>query len=646
MCGYVLFHAFFRLIRKEVPSFWTKSYFLGKIALSFATINIAFFIWSAIGYLFTLPPVFLGISFAVTVIFSIFYAIRYLREGIIESVKNTIRAATNLRFFSWVAAAFAVLVLDFVLNIQYGSYIAGDALIHISNVRDLAENGFRFIDPAYGTIDATYLFVIWHVLMAIPSYLGVDALNVWLYSLPIAKLAILSSVCFLLQQLLENMAVSRRHIRTWVYSGALLFLLLPSAANSFTAPYPNKMVLAWIALLMAGVLLFINQRKAERIGAAVLIFASSALIAATHPLYSAFAFLLMVIAGGIFILFERGRIRTAKDMVATWLGSLFILMLAPLVNTLINRGGRTTELEFYNDNFQHWELFGMKAFVPTFYGLTSPVPDLLIYIAGFLGFACLLLLAKGKINKVFIGCMALFPMLAVIPPIFETMNNVLPEWAIERMLRIDVIVYIILVIAVSGLATLLHRYKSLSLPISTTTAFMMVGLVSYLFISQNIENVMSNRDYIPYDNSKKTRENNQLKKYKMVTDIRKAVHLVPSGSVVVARTGESVVLPAVAPVRVFTIPIGHTNSLVLDIEQRISCTERIFNSKNSAEEVAGYLVQINASYIMLLKGSRLNKTVGESEKFTRLTKPAQKYQLYRLNPLSIRPSVLDAVCNL
>ena len=174
-----------------------------------------------------------------------------------------------------------ILALDALLGALNGSYLWGDAQLHLARVRFLLDNGLTNQDPF---VTQNYFYPIYHTNILHALYAscaqitGIDHFDVWFATLPWAKLLIASGAYYLVWAAFE---------RKWPAWTAAVFTIGAWGPATFVL-YPNKLAPLWMlpCLLAFGMRLCqpdAKWRDVVRIGLAVLV------IAQTHGLYSAVA---------------------------------------------------------------------------------------------------------------------------------------------------------------------------------------------------------------------------------------------------------------------------------------------------------------------------------------------------------------------
>ncbi len=174
-----------------------------------------------------------------------------------------------------------IVILDMALGARNGSFISGDARIHLARIRFLIDHGFSNDDPS---VAVRYFFPIYHtnllhaLFAACCQITRQDHFGVWFVSLAWAKLLITSGLYYLAWTVFD---------RQWPAWIAAMFAIGHRGPVDFLI-YPNQLSPYWLVPLALAFALTacrssVRWRDAIRLGALSLILGQ------VHSLYGVFA---------------------------------------------------------------------------------------------------------------------------------------------------------------------------------------------------------------------------------------------------------------------------------------------------------------------------------------------------------------------
>lgn len=629
--GYVGALSFYRLRKKPMPSWWTDAPWFGKLSLSFMTVCVIFCIWSLIGYGLHLPAWWLGASYIGTAGLSLFAATTILREQVLNDTRSMLKSCSQLKLFSPVSLMIAVVVLDYLLNLHYGAYLGGDGFVHMAKARALASNGFSLADPSYGDVmQSGYLVTVWHTLLAVPTYFGFNIIDSWFYSLAIAKLTIISSLFYLSWFLLRLTGVSRAASSDLACFVAVITISLPFNVNTAMAAYPNRIVVAWLSLLVCGLIILFKKRSP------VILLSASLLVGMTHPLYSTMGFLLLCTTGFTFLVLGRSYID--KKITTSYIAALFMLAAPALLDKLVIRGvTKSFELAAYTKGYSFWHIFGVGAFSPSAVGYFTATNYRILAIIGLAGYLGIMYKLRDKIGRLVIGSLLLFvPLFAFEPLGFEFLHQFIPYWAINRIYDVNALSAlsvafgcVMVGLIITQRRTSLRKY----LPWSLATVFVIIA-VSFGTVSVNSHNTLYG---LPTSKATKIFHYQTKGSYQSVAGLQSLLKDLPKDSVVLTDLANGLTIPAIAPVHILAGPAANTNPLV-DITNRLACRKLILQGLSSPKHSADLMKQSGVDYILFLNKSSGNKQLlADPDHFELVNKDA-RLSVFKLLESNTRPA--------
>ncbi|HEY4160434.1 MAG TPA: hypothetical protein VGM08_00030 [Candidatus Saccharimonadales bacterium] len=171
----------------------------------------------------------------------------------------------------------AALAYDYIVALRVGAPLYGDAPVQLAKITFFQQVHLALADPFYsnhGVVDPRYSTNFLDALQAVAAgLLHTTAVQVWKYSYGIYRLVLWLSIFSLLWTYLgrkyRHLAYPVTALLTVIWSGYFLFAVLP-----------DRIVLAWAALLLLGIKLWCET------GDWPLLIIAVALIASTHALFS------------------------------------------------------------------------------------------------------------------------------------------------------------------------------------------------------------------------------------------------------------------------------------------------------------------------------------------------------------------------
>ena len=521
---------------------------------------------------------------------------------------------------SFTSLIIAILALDFLLNLKFGAYLNGDALVHMAKTRDLAENGFTLIEPAFGNVtQSSYIVTVWHTLLV----------NSWFFSLTIAKLTIFTSLYYFGWTVLKSMKLGKT-LTSHAAEFVLIITVLSPKINTFLAPYANRLAIAWVALLIVGLMRLFNE--GFKYSTAGLILGASLLVTMNHPLYSLMTACLVGLVLLAFIIF--GRAYLSLNIISTVFLSGTLLAVGPAISFFTLLGARSMELTSSLYQYEYWSVFGLRAFQPTLDRfITAMTPNITLMLIGIIGYVFIVLRARPRAVKILLLAVAMFvPLFAFNPLFFSVLDLVLPSWALNRLYDVGLVSYISVPFGLLGLLLLMVRQKMFAkhLLYPSFVAVIVVFIVCFNIFGRPY------RSYYPYSYATEKDYNSQIDLHNRYSGMQALLAQVPKDELVFSDLETSLVIPALSPVRVLATNPGNTNALV-DIEPRIKCQDAIIENLSSRPQLsASMLKQAKINYVFVSATSGLNSAAISAKEEFYLVSGNQQYKLYRLNEASLR----------
>ncbi|MHC4946693.1 MAG: hypothetical protein ACYTG1_00315 [Planctomycetota bacterium] len=178
-----------------------------------------------------------------------------------------------------------VVAVDMVLGFRVGTYLSGDAVVHLGRVRFLLDHGFSNLDP---NIAAPHFYSIYHtnllhaLLAAADRLTPADHLEAWVAFLAWTKLLVAGAVFCLARR------ITGRDAPAWA---AVVFTIVLTGPVFFMA-YPNKLA-PWFALPLLVAFAARAWERPDDWRGAVRLAAGVLVVGQLHGLYALFAFMIL-----------------------------------------------------------------------------------------------------------------------------------------------------------------------------------------------------------------------------------------------------------------------------------------------------------------------------------------------------------------
>ena len=237
----------------------------------------------------------------------------------------------------------------------------------------------------------------------------------------------------------------------------MIITVLSPKINTFLAPYANRLAIAWVALLIVGLMRLFNE--GFKYSTAGLILGASLLVTMNHPLYSLMTACLVGLVLLAFIIF--GRAYLSLNIISTVFLSGTLLAVGPAISFFTLLGARSMELTSSLYQYEYWSVFGLRAFQPTLDRfITAMTPNITLMLIGIIGYVFIVLRARPRAVKILLLAVAMFvPLFAFNPLFFSVLDLVLPVWALNRLYDVGLVSYISVPFGLLGLLLLMVRQK-------------------------------------------------------------------------------------------------------------------------------------------------------------------------------------------
>lgn len=416
--GLCVVHFLIRRSGGRLGSRWQNYPVFVKFLVS-AAVGFGVFIGvTLVGYALRLPAGFAACVYLIMLLWAVYFAVFVFGGAVLAFLKGP-----YMRFAPAGVLLLLVLAFDFIHSIWVGGYMNGDAIVHISKIRHLLDYGFNLTDAYFGTVPETrHTLSVIHTMYVVPSWLGIDPLNVWYYSLAFFRLLRWASL-FLLVWLVTGL-IDKNRKDTTVYIASVFAILLGSGA--YTMQYPGNIAGIWAVLFIAGLIDF------WRSGSWRLLLLASLLLTFTHPLAALSGVILLSIVLAASIVCNRRSI-TRRKLLLTG-AFMLILLSTPLFTQLLP--DRMTEFarNYGMERYSFYELGSLVGRQPV---LPKSWLDITLWLGSAIGYVYVYLKGRNNTDRsrlVVLASVALFiPLVLCNPFTYSLMSNVLPAWALQRL---------------------------------------------------------------------------------------------------------------------------------------------------------------------------------------------------------------------
>lgn len=535
---------------------------------------------------------------------------------------GTLRGQTLLTKLLFVGLCL-LLAVDFAFSLYVKSYalVSADTYVHLSRIVAILSQGFTAESGFFGDLPETgyHLNAIYALYVAPVQLFHLTPAEVWEYSFGFFRL-LQWTAFFTLAWYICVVWLKNRSQALFASTLATVFIVLYFSANFFIAPYPNQIVIAWLVLLVIAMSSYARNIKA----AGVAMLGTALLITVTHPLSGLMAALFVALVLAIRLIVERRAF--FADVRPLWVyGITFILLMLGPVRTALFPSDANQEL-----------LRIAESPVVTIAGLAMKKPyDVLsgtalqsiLFVVGTLGLLYLLYRLWKTKRQWAVACalVVFFPLVAYEPFGFSILHSVLPIWAIDRFVSMNVLTYLSIPLGIYAVLWLAHSIisKLNGVPGWLTGAYAgsvvsvaLVGLLCLLFLAPSHRPLVQSRDgnehYYNFMERTYTDFHNDLNQEKMV----------------VANTGDSYFLAAILPVDVLAIEPGHTTPSA-DVGNRLRCQAQLLKFFEYDD-----LAAVRADYVVLAKYEKTfmaQKTLADTKPYLKRAGENQDFYVYKFS---------------
>ncbi len=481
--------------------------------------------------------------------------------------------------FRWVSLwpillLITVMGVDFLLSFMTKAYalLDGDTYYHMTRVVSMLSSGF-VIDSGFfsGVPDASYHNNLVYALYATAAkILNLDPMTIWSYSQGIFRLMQWLAIYTLGYTVFRVVmgVVSRKKAVLYSLASVIVSMVI-FVYYFYVAVYPSQIANLWFITLFVGCLLLLVKERL--IIGGVIVTISSILLGFTHPTYALIASGFLVFWLLVRLVFERHSI--SKSQLYVYFSAIVILLVSPIVTKLMP--SHITDAQSAIGNTEVWTFLGLSmkslgALVPV------ALEQWLVLILSLIGLVYIGYVSRRKTRfNVLILSLILFPYFVLyFPPVFTLASHILPVWVLERFVAIDVLRFIlptIGVVALSNLTVLLLRkhtsflgkaHYSLVQSVSMVIMMVVLALVLAPVNYQSLFKYEADNDY----------------SYEYIDTLRKSIaNAVPAGARILSDPLHSYTVPALMPVNVIAVSIGHSTTAA-DTENRIKCQQEMLST--------------------------------------------------------------------
>lgn len=584
--GYICVVALQRLTRDRFISNWSQLPFVAHVVVSVATAFGLFGVYTLVGYALLIPGWWLGVTYLGSLFLAVVAGLTVLRRTVIADCKKLWRAALSIKLLSPSGILLLVLVGDFILSLYMGSFMVGDAPVHISKLRHLLEHGFTLEDAYFGGVPETrhHLSVL-HTLMAVPTWFGVAAERSWFLAVSFLKLCKILVVYYLGWRLSEKYSAKTR---TAIASSCGLIAI--GLFSTYAIGLPTYFAPVWVVLLTIGLLDVMRGKNYW------LVIMTSCLIALTHSLIALSAVVLLAFIGIGILLFNRPLL--SKKLLLTFLASVVLLLSTPLFTFMLPNRMTEAAKNTGADKLHYIHLGGQQAFKPEVAQITGIEEGSVILVSlAALGMVMTLLIVKKRGERIVLAsALLVLPLILYNPFSFTVLNKILPAWGIQRLAGANQLYLVFVPFGIVLLAELSSRLLSrlrITLPASlpTTAVFCCALIILPLTQTHNALRRGEHAEETYYDRQRITLAD--------MADIKKLAPTV-TDVVVMADDPDSIRLPALSPVHVLAVRDSRATPAA-DANHRLQCQKLLSNKLEAA-----VFKQADVSFVLAKIGTELD----------------------------------------
>ncbi len=251
------------------------------------------------------------------------YLVLLFVAGLIDVARQRAWRDVGRMFVAALGVELVVVLVDMVMGARAGTFMAGDAFVHLSRIRHLLDHGMSNDDPF---VAARHFFPVYHTNLLHALYAvcaqvtQCDLLDVWFDSLPMGKLLIASGSYYMVWCVFR---------RTWVAWVAAMFVVGVRGPFQYVV-YPNQLCPYFLTPMLIGILVSAvrgpcSWRHVVQVGVASLV------IGQLHGLYVLFSLMAIGPVVGVVVVVQMirrrpGSVRLLACAAAMWVGFPFILV--------------------------------------------------------------------------------------------------------------------------------------------------------------------------------------------------------------------------------------------------------------------------------------------------------------------------------
>lgn len=478
---------------------------------------------------------------------------------------------------------------DYLFALYVGGQVAegSDSYVFMAKAVTMIANGFSLDDGFISDMPETrYHFNALLALYTTPSFVTnnmIIPMETWRWSFAFFRMLEWMAIFSLAYSVFSKWLQFDKKSSLIYASVALITAVAMFSDDFMKANFPNQVSNVWIILFVLGIIL-LESTKWKRETAIGLIVLPALALGLTHPTYALILFIFTV-SFLSYLLFFTGRRFFGSDIRKNTLYIIgcTILIISPLITYLMpNRIG-----EYPNsDNIQTTEIAGVDIIIPL---IPRGIIGVAVTLLGVVGYGYMLVkLRRRRDQLALLTALLSFFLITGHNPVFMAVaDGVLPLWLINRFLSMNVLSYIVAVVGVyvlvSWAAPVVARKRKLprnsNVIAGTTLAACLV--VSSLYITESYRYTYHwtkgiERGYYAFIDRTYDSFSNKI----------------PTGSVLLANSGDSYFFPAVIPTKVVAVHFGHATPSV-DAGSRLACQEALlsdYDPDNLAFAEVDYIV--------------------------------------------------------
>jgi hypothetical protein len=585
-----------RLKNDGFLKFLSRTHLLSATFIALASGMATFVLVVAPACFLELPIIFVQVFYFVLLAISI-GLLTANRAAWLPRLRNINLSKRNVLFIAIIGG---ILALEFWTAIRTGGQLDGDAQFELAQINLFAQKHLTLADAVFGDQGVpmtVYSTSILHALQALAAtILNASAAWVWFYSHAFFRLIVWVAFFAVGWELLDKKVRD-----SWGY---VILVLLPflMGSNFMHPELHTRIVLAWTALLLVGIKLWLDKKSVALIAVAAI------LIATTHPLNAVMAAVFLTLLSIVLM----GLRLIKKEQLRAMVPIIFLLMLPIMLyfyypHEITSAGfhdgpssGPSLYLKHYGPFTTHILQLPYKLSIIVLYlvlaaylygasRLSNPKVRMLIWglvvacgllvfdlkLISVVGYGYLIAKASDKKIRAFLVLVVVYLGLIIYNPlIWAIARNRLPLWVISRFHDFNVLIYIAPIIGllcVMVLPPLQAGYKRLASLLTIGTVVLYIGYIPLVY---------------PFDVTNAFKPNNpHVNKLRLETlETLKSFDAELRGQVIFSDDPELMVMIPVAVVaQVFSIDNEANANPAVKIEQRKQCTAELIRNLKAAD---------------------------------------------------------------